>query len=156
MVIIEIPVGPPYGTIPVNTASIYAVVPQPAAPATSSDLLIEASGARSIHALVPIDTLGPMLGRGFAKLTMADVARSPCFVNRTSWVSIVPHPQISGVVQINFANQYIPVRGTVAEVRQELEGARKPAGARAGASGRPRARTRRSRARSSRAAAGAT
>jgi hypothetical protein len=55
--IIEVPVGPPYGNIPVNTLSIYAVVPQPAAAETGSDLLIDSSGARSIQALLPIGRL---------------------------------------------------------------------------------------------------
>jgi hypothetical protein len=129
MAIIEIPVGEPYGTIPVNTLTIYSAVPHPPAPDTSSDLLIDSSGARSIQALVPINAIGRMLGTDFAEFTMANVARSTCFVNRTTWVSIVPHPQIAGVVQINFTNHYIPVRGTVSEVRQALQSAAKLASA---------------------------
>jgi hypothetical protein len=129
MSIIEIPVGQPYGTIPVNTLTIYSVVPHPPAPDTSSDLLIDSSGARSIQALVPVDEIGRMLGGDFAKFTMASIARSTCFVNRNTWVSIVPHPQISGVVQINFANHYIPVRGTVTEVRHAMQSASIPASA---------------------------
>jgi hypothetical protein len=123
MAIIAIPVGPPYGTIPVNTSAIYAAVPHPAAPAASTDLLIDASGARSIQALVPIDNLGKMLGVDFAEFTMSTETRPACFVNRASWVSIVPHPQIGGVVQINFANHYIPVVGSVADVLKTLESA---------------------------------
>ena len=123
MAIIEIPAGPPYGTIPVNASAIYAAVPHPAAPKTSTDLLIDASGARSIQALVPIDNLGKMLGADFAELTMSAVTPQACFVNRTSWVSIVPHPQIGGVAQINFANHYIAVVGSVADVLKKLQSA---------------------------------
>jgi hypothetical protein len=144
MAIIEIPVGEPYGTIPVNTLTIYSAVPHPPAPDTSSDLLIDSSGARSIQALAPIKDIGLMLGTDFAEFTMASVARSTCFVNRTTWVSIVPHPQIAGVVQINFANHYIPVRGTVTEVRQALQSAVKFASAGADkplAAGKRRSRT---------------
>jgi hypothetical protein len=123
MAIIEIPAGPPYGTIPVNTLAIYAAVPHPAAPATSTDLLIDSSGARSIQALVPIGNLGNMLGADFAEFTMSAVTPQACFVNRTSWVSIVPHPQIAGVAQINFANHYIAVVGSVADVLKKLQSA---------------------------------
>jgi hypothetical protein len=58
---------------------------------------------------------------------MADVARSTCFVNRTTWVSLVPHPQIPEIVQINFAHHYIPVTGTLAEVQQRLLASPEPA-----------------------------
>jgi hypothetical protein len=121
MATIEVPVGPPYGTIFVNTLTVYAAIPHSAAPDRSSDLLIDSSGARSVQALVPIGEIGRLLGRDFTEFTLADTARLPCFVNRTNWVSIVPHPQVPGVVQINFANHYIPVLGTVAEVRQKLQ-----------------------------------
>jgi hypothetical protein len=140
--IIEIPVGPPYGTIPVNTSAFYSAVPHPAAPSSASDLLIDSSGARSIQALVSIDQIGGMLGGDFAEFKLADVGRLRCFVNRTSWVSIVPHPQICGVVQINFANHYIAVVGTVVEVRKKLQSS--PAVSVAKAAKRPRARPRRS------------
>jgi hypothetical protein len=126
MTIIEIPVGPPYGTIPVNTLAIYAAVPHAAAPEKSTDLLIDSSGARSIQALVPIDNLGKMLGADFAEFTMSTATRPACFVNRTSWVSIAPHPQIGGVVQINFANHYIPVVGSLADVLKKLESTAAP------------------------------
>jgi hypothetical protein len=65
--------------------------------------------------------IGRMLGSGFVEFAMADVARSLCFVNRMTWVSVVPHPQVSGVAQINFANHYVPVRGTVTETLQKLQ-----------------------------------
>jgi hypothetical protein len=34
----------------------------------------------------------------------------------------VPHPQVAGVSQINFANRYIPVVGNIDTVRAKLEG----------------------------------
>jgi hypothetical protein len=142
MAVIDVPVGPPYGTIPVNTGAIYAVVPHPADPAAASDLLIDSSGARSIQALLPITNFGGVLGKDFAEFPMADIAQSTCFVNRMTWVSIVPHPQIAGVVQINFAHHYIPVRGTVEGVKKQLLPAalaavRGMAGRRARPKGRP-------------------
>ena len=120
MAIIDVPIGPPYGTIPVNTLTIYAVVPHPADPTAASDLLIDSSGARSIQALLSITNFGGLLGKDFVEFPMADMAQSICFVNRMTWVSIVPHPQISRVVQINFAHHYIPDRGTVEEVKKQL------------------------------------
>lgn len=144
MAIIEVPVGEPYGTIPVNALAIYAVVPHPAAPSSGSDLLIDSSGARSIQALLPVQDIGHMLGNDFDEFTMADVARLACFVNRATWVSIVPHPQISGVAQINFAHHYVPVRGTVAEVLQKLQSSSALASVASETGGRPRARKRRS------------
>jgi hypothetical protein len=147
MAIIEIPAGPPYGTIPVNTLAIYAAVPHPAAQQTSTDLLIDSSGARSIQALVPIDNVGKMLGADFAEFTMSAVTRQACFVNRTSWVSIVPHPQIAGVVQINFANHYIAIVGSVADVLKQLESTAAPsrlATAAKRSRAKPRAKSRKS------------
>lgn len=138
MPIIDVPVGPPYGTIPVNTSTIYAVVPHPPDPMAASDLLIDSSGARSIQALLPITNFAGLLGKDFVEFPMADIAQSACFVNRTTWVSIVPHPQISSVVQINFAHHYIPVRGTVAEVKKQLTAAPATARAMAGRRARPK------------------
>ena len=142
MAIIDVPVGPPYGTIPVSTLAIYAVVPHPADPTAASDLLIDSSGARSIQALLPITNFGGLLGKDFVEFPIADIAQSTCFVNRMTWVSIVPHPQISGVVQINFAHHYIPIRGAVEEVKKQLlpaplAAARGMAGRRARPKGRP-------------------
>jgi hypothetical protein len=78
-------------------------------------------GGRSIAALLDIREVGQLLGTTFAQFTMAG-GRSPCFVSRTAWVSIVPHPQVAGVAQINFANRYLAVVGSVDEVRAKLEG----------------------------------
>jgi hypothetical protein len=122
MTTISVPVGPPYGTIPVNTKLICAAVPDPVSPDTASNLLIDSAGGRSITALVKIRQVGKMLGNEFAEFTQADQARSVCFVNRTGWVSVVPHPQVEGVSQINFANRrYLPVTGMVDKVIERLE-----------------------------------
>jgi hypothetical protein len=142
MAIIEIPIGAPYGTVPVNTLTVYAVLPHPAAPQSSTDLLIDSAGARSIQALLPIDEVGRMLGNEFAEFTLAHVSPEKCFVNRTTWVSIVPHPQIDGVVQINFANHYTPVRGTVPEVLRKLQVSPEMAGTQRAGIKRPRSRGR--------------
>ena len=122
MAIIHVPVGPPYGTISVNTQTVYAVVADPASPKNASDLLIDSAGARSIKALLEVGAVGAMLDREFASFVMAAVSESTCFVNRTAWVSITPHPQVKNVVQINFANHYVPVRGSIDEVRAKLQG----------------------------------
>jgi hypothetical protein len=122
MTTISVPVGPPYGTIPVNTKLICAAVPDPVSPDTASHLLIDSAGGRSINALVKIREMGKMLGDEFAEFTAADQARSTCFVNRAAWVSVVPHPQVQTVSQINFANRrYLPVTGTVDKVIARLE-----------------------------------
>ena len=122
MTTISVPVGPPYGTIPVNTKLICAAVPDPVSPDTASHLLIDSAGGRSINALVKIREIGKMLGNEFAEFTEADQARSICFVNRAAWVSVVPHPQVQAVSQINFANRrYLPVTGTVDDVIGRLE-----------------------------------
>jgi hypothetical protein len=121
MAVIALPLGPPYGKVPVNTDLICAAIPDPAQPAKASDLLIDAAGGRSIAALLDIRQVGQLLGAAFVQFTMAG-GRSPCFVSRTAWVSIVPHPQVAGVAQINFANRYLAVVGSVGEVRAKLEG----------------------------------
>ncbi len=122
MTTIRVPVGPPYGTIPVNTKLVCAAVPDPVSPDTASNLLIDLAGGRSITALVKICEIGKMLGSEFAEFTQADQARSICFVNRAAWVSVVPHPQVQGVSLINFANRrYLPVTGTVDDVIARLE-----------------------------------
>jgi hypothetical protein len=122
MTMISVPVGPPYGTIPVNTKLICAAVPDPVSPDTASNLLIDSAGGRSITALVKIREVGKMLGGDFAEFIQADQARSVCFVNRAAWVSVVPHPQVERVSQINFANRrYLPVTGTVDKVIERLE-----------------------------------
>ena len=122
MATINVPVGPPYGTVPVNAKAICAAVPNWVLPDTASDLLIDSAGGRSINALVQIGKIGTMLGRAFVEFTAADQARSTCFVNRAAWVSVVPHPQIEGVSQINFANRrYLAVTGKVSDVHARLE-----------------------------------
>jgi hypothetical protein len=83
MRIIEVPTAPPFGTIPVNTARIYAVRPHAAAPTKAADLLIESAGARSILAEVAFDTVASLLGPEFVEFRMADIARTPCRLNRT-------------------------------------------------------------------------
>lgn len=122
MPIITVLLGPPYGTVPVSTDLICAAIPDPAQPAKASDLLIDAAGGRSIAALADIREIGKSLGAEFVQFTMAG-GKSPCFIRRTAWVSIVPHPQVAGVAQINFANRYVSVVGSVDEVRAKLEGA---------------------------------
>jgi hypothetical protein len=92
------------------------------ATAKASDLLIDAAGGGSIAALLDIREVGQLLGAAFVQFTMAG-GRSPCFVSRTAWVRIVPHPQVADVTQINFANRYLAVVGSVEEVRAKLEGA---------------------------------
>lgn len=121
MAIVEIPIGPPYGNVPVNTATICAAIPHPAAPNAATDLLIDAAGGRSVVALLDIGQVGNLLGADFVQLTMADPARGACCVRRTGWVTIVPHPQIEGVAEINFTNRYIAVVGSVDDVRSKLE-----------------------------------
>ncbi len=122
MAIIEFPTAPPYGNVPVNTDTIYAAVPDAADPQRLSDLLIDSASVRSIQVLIPVDQAGQRLGAGFIRFEMAALSPSYCYVNRTTWVSIVPHPQISGVTQINFRNHYLAVKGTVAQVRAALGG----------------------------------
>ena len=46
--IVEVPLGPPYGKVPVNTDLICAAIPDPAQPVKASDLLIDAAGGRSM------------------------------------------------------------------------------------------------------------
>jgi hypothetical protein len=122
MTTINVPIGPPYGTIPVNISVICAAIPDPASPAAASDLLIDSAGGRSINALVEIAEIGRMLGIDFVEFTAADQARSTCFVHQKTWVSIVPHPQIDAVSQINFANRRpLAVVGTVKDVLARLE-----------------------------------
>jgi hypothetical protein len=122
MATINVPVGPPYGTIPVNTNAVCAVIPDPVSPSAASDLLIDSAGGRSISALVQIGDMGKMLGSDFVEFTAADQTRSTCFVNRIAWVSIVPHPQIAAVSQINFANRRpLAVAGSVKDVLARLE-----------------------------------
>ena len=131
MTTIRVPVGPPYGTIPVNTKLVCAAVPDPVSPDTASNLLIDSAGGRSITALVKICEIGKMLGSEFAKFTQADQARSICFVNRAAWVSVVPHPQVQGVSQIDFTNRrYLPVTGKVDDVIKRLESGSAARGAR--------------------------
>lgn len=122
MTTIKVPIGPPYGTIPVNTNGICAAIPDPVSPAAASDLLINSAGGRSINALVEIAEIGRMLGSGFLEFAAADQARSTCFVNQMTWVSIVPHPQIDAVSQINFANRRpLAVVGSVKDILARLE-----------------------------------
>lgn len=122
MTTINVPIGPPYGTIPINTNAICAAIPDPVSPAAASDLLIDSAGGRSINALVEIAELGGMLGNDFVEFSAADQARSTCFVNRKMWVSIVSHPQIAAVAQINFANRRpLAVTGSVGDVLDRLE-----------------------------------
>ena len=67
MTTINVPIGPPYGTIPINTNAICAAIPDPVSPAAASDLLIDSAGGRSINALVEIAELGGMLGNDFVE-----------------------------------------------------------------------------------------
>lgn len=123
MVIISVPVGPPYGTVPVNADAICAAVPHPVSPETSTDLLVDSAGGRSINVLAPVSQIGKLLGGDFVEFHVADQAGSTCFVSRTGWVSVVPHPQVMGVSQINFAHRrYLAVSGSVEQVLTKLEG----------------------------------
>ena len=97
MATIKVPLGPPCGTVPVNTNAICAAIPDPALPDAATELLIDSAGGRSINALVAIGEIGRILGGDFAEFTAADPPNSTCFVNRTAWVSVVPHPQVKGV-----------------------------------------------------------
>ena len=120
---IEVPVGQPHGDILVNIDLICAAVPDLVSPDRASSLLINSAGGRSITALLKISEIGKLLGNAFVEFTVADAAKSTCFVNRTIWVSIVPHPQVRDVTQINFAHRrYLPVTGTINEVIKQLEG----------------------------------
>jgi hypothetical protein len=122
MTTINVPIGPPYGTIPVNTNLVCAAIPDPVSPGAAADLLIDSAGGRSINALVEITEIGRMLGGDFVEFTAADQAQSICFVNQKTWVSIVPHPQIDAVSQINFANRRpLAVVGAVKDVFARLE-----------------------------------
>ena len=58
MTTIRVPVGPPYGTIPVNAKLICAAVPDPVSPDTASHLLIDSAGGRLINAMVKIREIG--------------------------------------------------------------------------------------------------
>ncbi len=120
MPIIQVPVGPPYGNILVNTDNLYAVQSHAVAPADSSDLLIDSAGARSILALVPIRTIAMQLGSNFVQLTAS--SGGSCFVNRLRWVSVVPHPQIAGVTHINYANHAIAVAGDIGTIERAFAG----------------------------------
>jgi len=133
---IKVPLGPPYGTVPVNTTAICAAIPDPSLPDAATELLVDSAGGRSINALVAIGEMGTRLGGDFAEFTAADPPKSTCFVNRTAWVSVVPHPQVDGVSQINFANRrYLAVVGDVDEVLARLE-----RGSPSRSAGRPRTR----------------
>jgi hypothetical protein len=122
MAAIKVPVGPPYGTIPVNADAICAAIPDPALPAAASLLLIDSAGGRSINASVGIRDIGRMLGAGFAEFASVDQTGSICFVSRTAWISVAPHPQVQGVSQINFANRRpLAVAGSVDVVLAILE-----------------------------------
>lgn len=124
MTTIHVPIGLPSGPIPVNIDLICAAIPDPVSPDAASNLLIDSAGGRSINALLDIVKLGSMLNSDFVKFTAADQARSTCFVNRKMWISIVPHPQVDDVAQINFANRRpLAVRGTVKNVLALLEAA---------------------------------
>jgi hypothetical protein len=72
--------------------------------------------------LVEITEIRRMLGSDFVECSTADQARSIRFVNQKTWVSIVPHPQIDAVSQINSANRRpLAVVGAVEDVLARLE-----------------------------------
>jgi len=80
------------------------------------------STQRADGQLLEIGEMGKMLGRDFVEFTAADQAKSRCFISRIVWVSIVPHPQIAAVSQINFANRRpLAVAGSVKDVLARLE-----------------------------------
>ncbi|SCB28396.1 hypothetical protein GA0061099_1004150 [Bradyrhizobium yuanmingense] len=123
MTTIEVDIGPPYGTIAVNADTICAAIADPTSPDKLSNLLIDSAGGRSITALAAIANIGSMLGSNFVQFTAADQAKSVCFVNRMLWVSVAPHPQVTRVSQISFANRRpLSVAGQVANVLSLLRG----------------------------------
>ena len=111
---ITVTAPPPYGKIPVNTDMIYAIVDDPVG--KGSRLLIDTAGGRAIQAEETIDQFEDGLKKFFARFDRASIDPGPVLINRLGWVSIVPHPQVSGVTQINFKNHYVPVKATVDQV----------------------------------------
>jgi hypothetical protein len=118
--IIEVPIGAPFGTIPVNTDRLSAVRPHAPAPEHATDLLIQGAGPRSILGQVPFDSVTGQLGGEFVQFTMANEARNACRLNRRLWVSINPHPQVPNVSQVNYGDNSVNVEGGVASVLEKM------------------------------------
>lgn len=119
MAVIVVTVAPPYGPVSVNTDMIYAVVPD--IPGTGTKLLIDTAGGRSVAALEDIDAIEAMLASAsFVRFNQASLKPGPVLVNRVGWVSVVPHPQVKGVTQVNFKNHYIAVKASVDKVAAAL------------------------------------
>jgi hypothetical protein len=127
MAVIDVPIGQPYGDISANTDGIYAATADASDPGGATDLLINSAGARSILVLLPIARVARLLADDFVEFTQASGGGGVCYVNRRLWVSITPHPQVPGVVHINFPEHLVAVQGTVATIRERLRpGRRRP------------------------------
>ncbi|PZU88371.1 MAG: hypothetical protein DI527_17475 [Chelatococcus sp.] len=113
MPIIQVTV-PPYGEISVNTDMIYCVIPGTGK--KGSRLLIDAAGGASIEATESLSQIEHLVGDHFAKFDRASIDPGKTLANRMGWVSIVPHPQVKDVCQINYKNHYVPVKGALPEV----------------------------------------
>lgn len=119
MPIIAVAAPAPYGKIRVNTDFVYAVVENDVG--TGSKLLIDTAGGRSIEVLEDLDAIDTAAGRGvFAIFKKAALTSGSVLINRSGWVSIVPHPQVPKVTQINFKNHYIAVKASLDVVAKAL------------------------------------
>lgn len=118
MAIITVTAPAPYGSVPVNTDMIYAIVPDPVG--SGSKLLVDVAGGASVSAAENITALGNLVGAAFVLFKQASLRPASVLLNRIGWVSIVPHPQVKDVTQVNYKNHYIPVKATVSTVAQAL------------------------------------
>ena len=118
MAVITVTAPPPYGAIPVNTDMIYAVVPDDIS--DGSKLLIDTAGGRSVSAIDDVDAIAGLVGTAFARFKWAGLQSGYVLLNRIGWVSIVSHPQVKGVTQVNYKNHYIPVKASVDAVTVAL------------------------------------
>lgn len=121
MSVIRFPTVSPYGTVAVQSEKVFAIIVDSEAPADNSELLLDASGGRSVLVLKPISEVAAELGANFVKFTTAAVGPSECYVNKEAWVTVLPHPQHSNVCQVFGHNRYVAVQGSIGGVSAKLE-----------------------------------
>jgi hypothetical protein len=120
MPIVTFPTIAPYNRVAVRSEQVFAATVDPQASDMNSELLVDAAGGRSILVLEKIDSVGAKLGAGFVALTTAAVSPAICYVNKSGWVSILPHPQKPGVCQIFRQARHVAVQGDLATITDAL------------------------------------
>ncbi|GEM_PF-6565369 len=102
-------VDTPLGSVAVNPADVFCVLPEPQTP--DEDCEIRYDSPKHVLATETADTIAQRVGGDFRRLDAASLDFSYVWINAYKVASVVPHPQVPDVCFVLSATRKLAVKG---------------------------------------------